>query len=226
MAQGTGGGGRGYHHGDLRASLISEALALARATPADAAGPDAAISLREVTRRAGVSPTAAYRHFRDRRALLVAVAEEIQLRMVERMRAHGSGAEGVQSALDRLRGVGLGYVDFAIAEPGWFTLAFFPREEAQAEHGAVPPPLAELLAALDDCVDAGVLTPAARAGAEYTCWSAVHGCALLMVRGPLRNAPRDAQEAVTRRVVDDAIRGVRGGERLSSPAAPSPRSRG
>lgn len=206
---------RAYHHGDLRTSLLTEALALARETPADAAGPDAAISLREVTRRAGVSPTAAYRHFRDRRALLAAVAEEIQQRMVERMRAHapGDGAgeeDAAVRALRRLRGVGLGYVDFAVAEPGWFSLAFFPRDGVQAAPDAIAPPLAELLAALDDCVDAGALAPEARVGAEYTCWSAVHGCALLMIRGPLRHAPREAQEAVARRVVDDAIRGVRG----------------
>ncbi|MGB7867270.1 MAG: TetR family transcriptional regulator, partial [Mycobacterium sp.] len=47
----------GYHHGDLRAALIDAGLQLTRA-----GGPDA-LTIREATRRVGVSPNAAYRHF-------------------------------------------------------------------------------------------------------------------------------------------------------------------
>ncbi|MBX9748821.1 MAG: TetR family transcriptional regulator, partial [Roseococcus sp.] len=57
-----------YHHGDLRAALLDAADALLDE------GGDGAVSLREAARRAGVSPTAAYRHFADKEALLAALA--------------------------------------------------------------------------------------------------------------------------------------------------------
>jgi AcrR family transcriptional regulator len=247
---------RPYHHGDLRAELVAQALELARADPDG-------LSLREVTRRAGVSPAAAYRHFRDRSALLAALATEIQLRMAERMRPGAQEADDpAQRALLRLRAVGLGYIGFAVEEPGWFELAFFGGTESggslralgepaatsgadgqaavgdavesgesavqavdpsampavqgsRADGGLGPAPLgevspfAELLGALDECVAAGALTADRRAGAEFSCWSAVHGCAELIVHGPLRSAPSHAVRQVAERVVDDIITGIR-----------------
>src|ERR1700760_1923807 len=56
-----------YRHGDLRRALLDAGIDLARA-----GGPDAVV-LREATRRAGVVPNAAYRHFADRDELLAAV---------------------------------------------------------------------------------------------------------------------------------------------------------
>ncbi|MGC1175573.1 helix-turn-helix domain-containing protein, partial [Polaromonas sp.] len=56
-----------YRHGDLRRVLLEEGIELART-----GGPDAVV-LREATRRAGVAPNAAYRHFASREALLQAV---------------------------------------------------------------------------------------------------------------------------------------------------------
>ena len=49
-----------YHHGHLRPALIAAARALL-----DEGGPGA-VGLREAARRVGVSPTATYRHFRDK----------------------------------------------------------------------------------------------------------------------------------------------------------------
>ena len=56
-----------YHHGVLRAALVEAGLALARE-----GGPQAVV-LREATRRAGVAPNAAYRHFSGHPALFEAV---------------------------------------------------------------------------------------------------------------------------------------------------------
>ena len=60
--------GRGYHHGNLRQALLDAALALIEA------GEEQGVSLRTVAARAGVSNAAPYRHFKDREALLAAVA--------------------------------------------------------------------------------------------------------------------------------------------------------
>ena len=56
-------------------------------------------------------------------------------------------------------------------------------------------------------VDAGVLTPERRDGAEWPCWSAVHGFAELALHGPLRHARRRDVEALAYRTVDDIVAG-------------------
>jgi len=75
-----------YHHGNLRDALLKEAVELGRE------GGPAAVGIRELARRTGVSPTAAYRHFTDRDDLLRAVAgvgitelEEYMLRTQRRV---------------------------------------------------------------------------------------------------------------------------------------------
>ena len=191
----------GYHHGDLRAALIEAGLQLTRA-----GGPEA-LTIREATRRVGVSPNAAYRHFADREALLSAVATAIQHRMAAAMqspvRRRGSAEH---QAVDRLRAVGVGYIKFALDEPGWFAVAFFGA--VQPDETAAAPPYLALVEALDAMVDAGALPPERRDGAEWPCWSAVHGFAELALHGPLRAASRRQVESLAGRTVDDIIAGL------------------
>lgn len=199
-----------YHHGNLRTALVDAGLELTRS------GGPGALSLREATRRAGVSPTAAYRHFADREALLAAIAVRVQDAMAERMASYRSDDKGPDA---RLRAVGLGYIDFAVTEPGWFELAFFGPESGRGPRAAdtdltpvrVPPPFALLTAALDHLVETGVLSVDDRVGAEWPCWSAVHGFAELVVHGPLHGRPRAEISALAARTVDVAITGVLAG---------------
>lgn len=69
-----------YHHGNLAAALIDAGVELAAE-----GGPDAVV-LREVARRVGVSPTAAYRHFDGQAGLTNAVKEASLGRLAEHMR--------------------------------------------------------------------------------------------------------------------------------------------
>ncbi len=96
-----------YHHGDLRRALISAGIELL------GEGGASALDLRKVARKAGVSHTAPYRHFEDKRALVAAIAEEGFGRLTERLKNAVSGvAPGLQLlALTRA------YVDFALTEP-------------------------------------------------------------------------------------------------------------
>jgi hypothetical protein len=122
---------------------------------------------------------------------------------------------GMSEARARLTAVGLGYISFALAEPGWFDVAFAgpdafgaPAEAAASDPVPLPAPLAFLLDALDGLVDSGELSPAARPGAEWPCWSAVHGCALLALHGPLGRQPPEVVQAAARRTVDSVITGI------------------
>ncbi len=186
----------GYHHGDLRAALIDAGLQLTRA-----GGPDA-LTIREATRRVGVSPNAVYRHFVDREALLSAVATAIQSRMAARMRI----SVRRRGPTEQLRAVGIGYIKFALDEPGWFAVAFFGADQSNGTASA--PPYLALVEALDAMVEAGTLSPDRRDGAEWPCWSAVHGFAELVLHGPLRNASRRSVDALAERTVDDIIAGL------------------
>ena len=197
-----------YHHGDLRNALLDAGLELTRTGGADA------VTVREVARRAGVVPTAVYRHFADRDALVAAIAVRIQQQVAERMRdaeaRHPAAATAPSSGRARLRAVGLGYIGFALAEPGWFDVAFGAASALpdDVDPAALPAPLAMLVDALDDLVAEGALPAASRRGAEWPCWSTVHGFALLALRGPLRALPSEALWAEAVRAVDTVIDGL------------------
>jgi AcrR family transcriptional regulator len=203
---------RAYHHGDLRTALVHAGLELSRS------GGGAAIGLREVTRSVGVSPNAAYRHFADRQALVLAVALEAQRLLANTIRERVGEADAVpdpaERAVARLRGIGLGYIEFARAEPGWFELAFLTQDEPGRGEPTVtvgeelPEPFRLLLECLDGLQAAGVLTPETRQHAEWACWSTVHGFSDLVTRGPLQSQPHPVTDALAAYVVDAIIRGV------------------
>ena len=202
---------RAYHHGALRAALVAAGLELARG------GVDA-VTVREVTRVAGVSPNAAYRHFSDHRSLVVAVALEAQGALADAMAARVAalslGLEGPDAAVATLRGVGLGYIDFALTEPGWFELALVTFDPSASAAPAVtvaqsvPPPFQMLIDALDGMVASGVMTAAQREHAEWPAWAAVHGFADIATRGPLQGADPGMLQALAAVVVDRIIAGL------------------
>ena len=120
-------GKKGYHHGALRSALIEASIALARE-----GGPDRVV-LREAARAAGVSHSAAYRHFADREALLAEVARFARNELAAEMRRRVNRAKDPRR---RLRAVGTAYIDFALTEPGLFRTAFtsHPAISRDAEH--------------------------------------------------------------------------------------------
>lgn len=189
-----------YHHGNLREALVEAGLELTRV------GGAKALAMRDVTRRVGVTPTAAYRHFADRDDLIAAIRIRILTGVADRMRA---AAPPDAHPRDLLRAVGLGYIGFALAEPGWFDVAFATIDAApEASADELPAPLSMLVGALDALAASGDLDPAARAGAEWPCWSAVHGFAFLALHGPLRFLPPESVRAAAERTVDDVIVGL------------------
>ncbi|MDX2377226.1 WHG domain-containing protein [Microbacterium sp. LRZ72] len=204
---------RAYHHGDLRQALIDAGLSVTRVGGVDA------LSLRELTRAVGVSPNAAYRHFADRDALVHAVANGAQQQLAgaiaARIAAAPASDDAAVAATERLRRIGLAYIDFARAEPGWFSLAFQTQDETASEgivtiDDEVVAPFQLLLDALDQMVDAGALEPARRPYAEWACWASVHGFADIAAHGPLQWQPAQVVDALAASVVESAITGVRG----------------
>jgi AcrR family transcriptional regulator len=196
-----------YHHGNLRPVLVDTAVELARST-----GPDGVV-LREVARRAGVSHNAAYRHFEDRAALLAEVADRAMAALEHAMRARADAVadqDPVQRAVRRLGETGRAYVEFALAEPGLFTVAFTSPETVAThrDHDTLTGPYSFLNSVLDDLVAVGAVTPEHRQGADSACWAMVHGFAELHVHGPLRGVPSQERDEMLEAVLGVVQRGL------------------
>lgn len=202
-----------YRHGDLRRVLLEEGIELART-----GGPDAVV-LREATRRAGVAPNAAYRHFASREALLQAVRAAALSAVAAAMEAElanlPAGLPPADFARASVRAVGSGYLRFAQAEPGLFRTAFARSDmliQATPETPTAGPgglnPFELLGTALDKLVEAGVMPPEKRPGAEFLAWSAVHGLAMLVIDGPLGPVIGPHMQQIGQRLLDMVEKGL------------------
>jgi AcrR family transcriptional regulator len=103
--------GRPYHHGSLPETLVAHAVELLDESGADA------VTVREVARRAGVSPAAPFRHFPDRAALMAAVAEAV---MVDFGVVQLTAVDSAGSL--PFRALGTAFVHYALAHPHRFAL--------------------------------------------------------------------------------------------------------
>ncbi|NUQ27191.1 MAG: TetR/AcrR family transcriptional regulator [Acidobacteriaceae bacterium] len=200
-----------FRHGDLRNALVTAGLEMARA-----GGPNAVI-LREATRQAGVAPNAAYRHFAGQAELLDAVRAACLSRVAaaieDEMKKNKAGRNPQAFARKSLHAVGMGYLGFAMREPGMFRTAFSvpppvhsPDPAHTASMGLNPFQLLSL--ALDRMQESGLLNRKDRKGAEYLAWSTVHGLALLALEGPLHKMPREMVLALGERLVVMVERGL------------------
>ncbi|MEI6418803.1 MAG: TetR/AcrR family transcriptional regulator, partial [Sphingomonadales bacterium] len=170
-----------HYPGDLKAALATAGLELVAA-----AGPDA-LTLRAVARMAGVSAMAPYHHFRDRTALVAAVATLGFQRLFAAKQQALALAPTDPAA--QLEAGSAAYVRFARDNPGLYRLmksaeladrsAHPDLASAAAEPGAS---LARLLAAL---AAAGRLGDTRPAEAAALLWAMVHGLALLSLDGYL-----------------------------------------
>jgi len=169
-----------YHHGRLAEALIAAGVALLEERGAGA------LSLRAAARRAGVSHAAPYRHFRDRDALLAAVAAE-GFRRLDAALARAAAADE-----DEAPALAEAYVAFALDHPGLYRLMFGPcvagREDdpvlaaaAAAAYGRLAAAGARRLAGRPEAPPPGLFALAA--------WSLVHGLASLLLDGRLGERP-------------------------------------
>lgn len=172
---------------DLRTRLVAAALAsLERGE---------AVGLRAVAREAGVSAMAPYRHFRDKEALLAAVA----LHGFETLRVVLLAADQQPDAQKALLAQGEAYVAFARKQPQLFRLMF-------AGHDGGPPPVE------DNAYGVMVrrvqqVAPDNLEAATLACWAAVHGLATLALDGGLSPAGSSCERAAIMLVIRGLCRG-------------------
>ncbi|MEV0033912.1 TetR/AcrR family transcriptional regulator [Nocardia sp. NPDC050793] len=160
----------GYHHGDLRASLLTVAMRMLEAGET--------FSLRAVAREAGVSPTAPYRHFADRDALESALAaqglRDLKADLIEGRELPTAPAELGEFAVT--------YVEFALRRPALFRLMFGnPCDKDEEDRVRAAEEIHELLRfAMTQVFPDGDHEALASAG-----WGLAHGLACLHLDGKL-----------------------------------------
>jgi AcrR family transcriptional regulator len=172
-----------YHHGELRRALLDATLALV------AREGTAALSLRAVARRVGVSPQAMYNHFHDKAALLGAAAEEGVRELARWLHEAAAKSSG---AGERLEAVGVAYVLFASSHRDHFRLLSAPELSDRAADSALSAAYEEafavLLEAIERCQRAGLVRRGTPRELALSAWSMVHGLAWLVVDGQLAMA--------------------------------------
>ena len=186
--------GNRYHHGDLRNALIQATLLLI-----EERGPNG-FTLREAARRAGVSQAAPYRHFADKTALLVAVAQQGFETLAERM--ENAMAAHLGELGDELRSAGRAYVEFALERPARYQIMF-----GSAVQGESVPKLDEasrrafklLVEAIVRGQEAGEVRPGDPVHFALTSWSLSHGLATLLIAGQIEGVDADGVEGLALR---------------------------
>jgi AcrR family transcriptional regulator len=166
---------RGYHHGNLRETLVDAARFLVAEK-----GPQG-FTLLEAARLVDVSPAAPYRHFKDRDALVAAVAERgfalFSARLTEAFTLPGEPEQ-------RFQAMGLAYLAFAREEPGFYGAMFLaagtpgvngPRQDSNA--------FALLVEAVRRCLDGLAPANPDPVAVAMQVWVLAHGVASLAATG-------------------------------------------
>jgi AcrR family transcriptional regulator len=181
-----------YHHGDLRRALLTAA---AEAVEENGA---AALSLRDLARRAGVSHAAPTHHFRDKKGLLTALAAEgfgqLAAALIE-----------TRAATESFLELGVTYVRFAITHRAHFEVMWRPDlyheddaelVEARERAGGA------LYAGVADLPDGTAGDDGSVQEAGLAAWSIAHGFATLWLSGaiPRDGDPDEAARAVLRQL--------------------------
>jgi AcrR family transcriptional regulator len=175
----------------------------------------AGLTLREAARRVGVSRAAPYRHFADKNALLVAVAEEGFRAMHTAIRE--ALANAPPDVEHRLTAIGVGYVKFAVAHPAHFRI-MFAQELAKSPASTTAEQTAmavfgELIGEIHKGQRSGKLREDSPLGLALACWSIAHGLAGILIEGlltrrELASAASLSPEVLTRMVTALLIEGM------------------
>lgn len=208
-----------YHHGDLPQALKKIALALIAKHGVDG------FSLRQAATALGVAPSAVYRHFADKSALLEALAhdgfEAMGSMWLQRVAAVSLQINN-NPALLSLAQFSIGadaYFQFGLDHPALFQLMFGPFGTGAANwvmqaQNTPNNPYALLSESLDGLYDAQLITADARTNAEVRAFSAIHGLTCLTISNVFKDLTPDQKWQQLELVKDNVLGGLLAWDRV------------
>lgn len=162
-----------YHHGKLREALLERAM-----ETIEEAGMDG-LSLRQLARDVNVSHGAPAKHFRDKQALIDAMALAGFQSMNQLLAAASQSGKDLKS---RFVSVAQGYVDFALSHPALLTMMYSTKHhpDSSAELRATGEQSIHVARSLIvEAQEAGALAPGDPETLAMVCFVSLHGAALL-----------------------------------------------
>src|SRR5258708_6943578 len=142
------------------------------------------VTMRAIAEKIEYSPTAIYKHFADKDALLA----ELCRHDFRNFAAHFASAAAVEDPVERLRAAGRAYFDFAMQYPQHYRLMFMAqRPEVAPEDGEKEDPAQNayvfLYATVQEAIQKGLFRPECSdaALASQTIWAATHGVVALEI---------------------------------------------
>lgn len=189
-----------YHHGDLRVALLKVATEMI-----DEKGMES-LTLRGLSERIGVSRTAPYRHFRDKSALLTAVAEEGFRRLFKKMQTAIEKTK--DDTIDQFQNMGVAYVQFAKDNPTHYRLMVACEADSHDTYPDLEKAGGKVFDLLVETIEKGQKEKRFKSGdplnLAYVAWAAVHGLAALMIDAQIHHEinMEDLAEFTTRTVVE------------------------
>jgi AcrR family transcriptional regulator len=185
--------------------LRSEIVTAARDLLAETGSADR-VSMRAVAQRVGVTSPSIYLHFADKDALLYAVVADVFTELDLAIQKAVADL-GPRDPLSILQAQGLAYIRFALAHPEHYRIATMepcpvaPSVDEVLASGA----FAHLMAAVLDCMAAGIFADGDPLPVALDLWAAGHGIASLMIAKPY--LPWGDVETVGKRVLCTAAAG-------------------
>ncbi len=129
---------RNYHHGELHTELLSQSPALIVEMGLEK------FTLRELARRIGVTHAAIYRHFSDKRDLLVELSRIGHIQFAQALsRCHHEKLDTTMENLARC------YYRWAVANPGLYAVMFGPRLNEDKQYPELETAIAGTLTTVD-----------------------------------------------------------------------------
>ncbi len=168
-----------YHHGDLRNALIEATLTLIAEKGVNA------FTIREIAKRAGVSHAAPYRHFKDKEAILFAVAKEGFDMMVAETKKRSE--KYPDDPFARYSISGISYIDFAISHPSHYRVMFSSGENISTFPDELKISSTEsfklLIDTIRECQEKNIIKEGDTYEFALASWAIVHGYAKLYIDG-------------------------------------------
>lgn len=164
------------------------------------------VSVRNIAAKIGYSPSALYRHFNNKKEILLVLRHEGFMNMLgwqENLRADH------ENPLERLRAGGLKYLEFAAQHPGYYDLMFNRGPMGDEDDELSIPPIKSfenLRETVRECVESGLFKITDIEAAAVSFWSLLHGLAILRNSGRLAKCIEADSSELIRQAINFSLR--------------------